>query len=242
MIEINKKPILKRKVAISTSIVNSQYNLEVGAKNIIYLAVASINQFQKIEPGTWHKVNLNDFATLMGDKIDGQLIPTRKNNTKLAIINAVKELYESSIKFTNVEGIKEEHRWIKAYKELDSEDNIHIKWNEELLPHLAELKTYANLIAKDMIGIKGKYTSRILELVSQGKHQSTRYGKIYVPLEDFLYMIEAGTTYSNYKYLKQFVLKPSIAELIKNKIVSIELKEKRVDRKIIGFEFIYNYF
>ena len=243
MPEINPKPILSRQVAIATSIVNAQYDLEAIQKSIIYLALAGINQTQPIEISAEHKIMVADFAYLRGrrekDKslVLGKVIPIRFDDAKEELNNAVKSLYNSSIRFSK----DEEHRWITGYKLCSEEqvDYVKIKWNPDLLPHLAELKTYSNLIAGSTAGIKGKYTFRILELISQGKMRGRKTGSVYIELEEFLGMIEAKSTYREFKYLMKFVLKTSIKELQEKEIAYVKVRSKKVGRNVVGFSLDY---
>lgn len=236
LMKVNEKPILQRKIAIATSIVNAQYDLELNEKNIIYLALAKINQFEKMEVGAEWKVEVSDFALVRGKKDDCGIVPIRNDSAKLELNKALKSLYEKSIKL----GPGEEHRWITGYKntEKTGENYIILKWNPDLIPHLAELKTYANLLTGSLSGIKGKYTNRILELISQGRSKGRKTGQVKVDVIEFLNMIQASNTYKEYKYLKKYVLLPSIAELDKLKVAKIYLEDKQdrgVDRRVKSF-------
>lgn len=249
--KIVRQTALDRKIAIGTSVVMAGYCLEVNEKNLIYLALAGINQKNKLVVGEEHKVYLEDFANLLGHKTEeGKLLPYRLNNTKVVINAALKTLYHRTIKLSK----GEEHRWLTGYKNLDAtgENYVVLKWNPDLFPHLADLKTYANLLARDCVGIKGKYTSRLLELVSQDKlgkkNKERTFGAVHINVDEFLEMIQAPDTYRDYRYLKKFVLHPAIEELgefnTKTKkglgIVKIELvDDKRIDRKIKGFTLKY---
>lgn len=240
MVELTKKPILDRQVALSTAIVQAQYNLDIGEKSLICLALAGINQYEEIVVGTEHKVTLEDFAYLRGEKTDdGTITPLRKDNARRDINLAIKKLYESTIKLRT----GEEHRWITGYKNTirTEEDYIILKWNPDLIPELAKLKSYANLLAKSLAGIKGKYTTRILELVSQEKFKGYSSGSVYVSLDEFLFMIHAVDTYKEFKYLNRYVLIPSIRELRELEIVSIEIETKKVNRKTVGFWLKYSF-
>jgi plasmid replication initiation protein len=227
-------------IAISKSIVDAQYSLELNEKNIIYLALAGINQFQTIEVGMEHKVTVADFAYLRGKvcKDSGRIIPIRSEDARSQLEKALIGLFKSSIKLSAFE----EHKWIAGYKDLASTDGtyITITWNPDLLPHLANLSNYANLLTSSLAGIKGKYTGRILELVSQTKMNGMTRGSVYLEMEEFLDMIEAKPTYRNYKYLNALILKPAINELYDLKIVSIERVETvKYKRKVKGFTLYY---
>ena len=234
---LNRKPILQRKIAIGTSIVNAQYSLELSEKNIIYLALAGISQKEVIENGSWHEVNLNDFAMLRSKEKDGRIVPLRKDQAREELTKYLKTLYNRSIRIKNDKGVYENHRWLSATRELDENDTIALKWNYELIPHLSDLKSYANIATKTLIGVKGKYTHRILELVSQGKIHGRTHGVVKVDLKEFLSSIEAPETYREFKYLNQFVLKPSIEEL-ESKGINIKcvVQRKGVGKKVTGFE------
>lgn len=234
--------ILNRKIAIGTTIVNAQYNLDIGEKYILYLALAGVNQKSSTNLSEGCKINVKDFALIRGDKSSGELIPQRLDNAKEELSRCIKSLINRKIKLYNNEGILEEYVWITAYRAIDIRGDIYLLWNPALVPHLSELKTYANMLTSIVAGLKGKYTNRILELCSQERSRGRTSGNVYIDLESFLNMIQASDTYRDFKYLKQYVLKPSIEELSNKNIVNIELETSRVNRKIIGFTLNYEFF
>jgi hypothetical protein len=103
MSQVIYKPILKRMIAISKSIVDAQYSLELNEKNIIYLALAGISQFQPIEVGLKHKVTVADFAYLRGKVCEdsGRIIPIRSEDARSQLEKALILDVQVFFKLTN---------------------------------------------------------------------------------------------------------------------------------------------
>jgi hypothetical protein len=108
---------------------------------------------------------------------------------------------------------------------------ITVRFNEELKPHLLQLKTYAMGNFRYILQFRGEYTKRIYMLLSQW----VRVGKVAYSVAEIREMLEVSKKLS-YGEFKRNLLR-SQAELKKKSNFFFEFEEKKEGRKVVELRF-----
>lgn len=240
--------ISRNKIAVSDNLIKASYNLDWSEQCIIYCILARTNQSVPMEADKWYTVSVEDFSILqgkVGESADGfrvqeNIIPRRKVDARNSLQKAILSLYDKSMTIKNpITCAVEHHRWVISIREMfDSNDEIALKWHPEIIEQLTKLKSYASFHGLAIIGIRGQYTHKLLEILSQERSRGRIEGQVEISIEDLTFSLGVEGSYKEYKYLKRLVLGNAIKELLDLRICSIiEYKEKKQGKRVVGLVF-----
>lgn len=229
--------IMERKIAVSSSVVDASYSIGLNEKKIIYAALAKINQHVQGNLENEVSVTVEEFAALRGHIDENEnLVPYRQDNARVELNIAIRKLFDRKIKLSN----GEEHRWIYFFRDTEANkeaNTVSFGWSPSLIPHLEDLKTYANLYAQSLVGMSGIYTHRFLEIFSQQKSGGRKEGHLYHSLEELIIKLKVPDSYHEFKAFNRYVLKPSLAELRNNKIMDVSVSYRKEGKTVVGITF-----
>lgn len=201
-------------VSQSNTLISAHYEMTELERKILLASMSIINpnsdtNFYKI------RFYLNELASYIG--IAGSNIKEIKRAAKAMASRVV------SIENGNDWTIT---HWVS---EISCRDKvIEITFNETLAPHLLNLKQmFTTIPVKDLIELKGKYSSRLYELL----YQYIKIGKREFKIEELRLMLGVGETeYPDFKNFRRKVIDKAISEIHNSGKMAITVSYKKTGR------------
>ena len=219
--------------SIANKILNSCYSLSVMEKRVILMVLARINSTDIVTSTDWYSMSVEDYAQLVGVSKQSAYEILKEEHTRL---------YDRTITLKGLTTPKSvrHFRWIQSVEFLPDTHEIRLRWSEEVIPFISELKGgFTRLLLEDTAKIDFIYANRLYDFIYQHKFRGL-FGKIPTTVEEIITRWEVPESCRPYKVLKSKILLPAIAELHKEHLVYIELREKQ-KRNIKDIEFTYQF-
>ena len=241
----------KRKLPPSTAIVtqsnelvSARYALPLGEMRLLFTVIA------KIQPTdtklTVYRIPIGEFADFLG-VARGSAYSEMKKTTK-ALVTRYVEIQEP--------GSLTQTTWVASAKYIDGTGLVEIRLNDEMIPHLLQLKNgnFTQCKLAMLLSFRSQYTLRLYMLLKQ-KRDHNPYAKSYefelgelrkilgvsverIPRSDkFDKAQEAIELYPEYKHFKASILEASKKELTTKSDFSFEYEEIRHGRRVAAINF-----
>ena len=245
--EMKRKRKLPPSTAIvtqSNELVSARYALPLGEMRLLFTVIS------KVQPAdtklTVYRIPIGEFADFLG-VARGSAYNEMKKITK-ALVTRYVEIQEP--------GSLTQTTWVASAKYIDGTGLVEIRLNDEMIPHLLQLKngnfTQCKLVM--LLSFKSQYTLRLYMLLKQ-KRDHNPYAKSYgfelgelrkmlgvsveaIPRRDkFDKAQEAMELYPEYKNFKARILEAAKKELTAKADLSFEYDEIRQGRRIVALSF-----
>ncbi len=228
------KKSLKNTIALSSSLVVTsndlvlaKYNFSLWQKRIFNYFVGQIDKDAR--EFKMQRVYISDLIRFFNSG-DGKEVYD-------IITNIPKQLYNLSLKipYISEEGHQRygEMRIITGYtKPEDREkDNAYIefKFNDDLKPHLLELKRrFSKYDLHNIVGLQSTHSIRMFEILKSYEYQ----GEVRLEVEYLKTVLELGDKYKLYADFRRYVIDRSKEDLEKYCDISFDYKEIKKSRKV----------
>ncbi len=117
---------------------------------------------------------------------------------------------------------------------LDNEGRVFIRFDEDIVPHLLDLKEqFTEYRIKDVYQFSKVSSWRLYELLKQYK----KIGKREIELDELKMKLGVSGKYNLINNLKQWIIKPAILEINETSDIEVQYDQKKRGRKIVGFVF-----
>lgn len=224
-----KKLVVKK----DNALINAAYTLTLVEQRLILLAVAEA-------AGNSEKLRHTEIYAL-----DYASRFNVKNNVAYEALNdASNQLFERYFSYQkitekgNVENVKS--RWVQSVAYVKNEGTIKIKFADDVLPLLCELKNRFTMYNLEQVsGLTSVYAIRLYELLISWK--STGKTPVY-ELENFRQKL--GIEPNEYKQMRNFkarVLDAAINQINEHSDIIVSYEQFKKGRRITGFSFAFEY-
>jgi len=219
----NHRNLKKYQVTMSNALAQSTHGLGLDAKRVVALAICQINPKKppNLNPVSY-RVRADEFAKTYG---------TSPKNAYKQLQDAGRSLFDAKITYIEGSGKKRtvnEIRWITKARYREGEGWIEVAFEDELLPHLMDLKgKFASYKLDQSHALRKSYSWRILELMMS--HKKERNFK-YTP-EEFKKIIGAPESYRP-NDLKVRIIEPALREINKNSGWEVSIIYRKTGRRI----------
>ena len=216
----------KPKVLIKNNIiVKAKYNLNI-IENRIFQLILYKAQLSKDTDTLKCKINHNEFK---------EIIKKRNDVTIKAIGQTLEKLRINAIEImTNSKWYR--YGFINGFN-YDANTNVfEIKMDAEIYKLLFDyLKGYTPVNLAIFFSFKTFYTQRFYELLRLWSNTKQVINYSLEELKDLLMLEEQYSEYGNFK---RRVILPTIKELNEKSLMNVEVKENKINRKVVSIDFI----
>ena len=223
----NTIPLSSSLVVTSNDLVLAKYNFSLWQKRVFNYFVGQIDKDAR--EFKMQRVYISDLIRFFNSG-DGKEVYD-------IITNIPKQLYNLSLKipYISEEGHQRygEMRIITGYtKPEDREkDNAYIefKFNDDLKPHLLELKRrFSKYDLHNIVGLQSTHSIRMFEILKSYEYQ----GEVRLEVEYLKTVLELGDKYKLYADFRRYVIDRSKEDLEKYCDISFDYKEIKKSRKV----------
>lgn len=223
----NVAPVSSSLVVTSNDLVLAKYNFSLWQKRVFNYFVGQIDKDAR--EFKMQRVYISDLIRFFNAG-DGKEVYD-------IISNIPKQLYNLSLKipYLSDEGHQRygEMRIITGYtKPEDRErDNAYIefKFNDDLKPHLLELKRrFSKYDLHNIVGLQSTHSIRMFEILKSYEYQ----GEVTLEVEYLKTVLELGEKYKLYADFRRYVIDRSKEDLEKYCDISFEYREIKKSRKV----------
>jgi plasmid replication initiation protein len=245
------------KVNISQELLSFWYRLEVSEKRIIWLILSQIKPYnakypdipaEEVTSGRLYYLSAKDYA---------KLTETDEDNAFKLLKEAAKNLYERTIRnpnYNNTPNDKQDFRWIQSKAEINSKREIAIRFSEEIIPHISNLKgiAYREFYLEDCLKFKTHYAWKLYDFFSRRNITYNKNSPIHNPLvkefklppEDIINLLQAPKAYEDYRNLKHKILIPACKHMEETGLIMFDreegeeyFKEEKISNKVVRLTF-----
>lgn len=209
----------------------SRFRLSLQQQKIILYVVSQISQSDH-EMQTY-TFNISDFCRICGlDSLGGQQYQNLKDS--------LQELKNKSLWITPDPDTEVLVSWLAYAKIHKNSGTVDLRLDNELKPYLLELKkNFTQYELVYTLRMKRKVSPRLYELLKSYHYDKTTSYQKDFEFEELRKLLDCETsTYSKYKDLNKFVLKPCIKEINEQTDISVSYKPITSGRHTIGISFI----
>ncbi len=213
----------------SNNLVESAYKLTLNEQKVLLACIGQINSNDPLTISDKFELSAKDFAVMFD-------VDEKSAYEKL--IEVAENLYkrELIIERPDNETDKLKTRWISSIRYQSKAGKVVLRFAQDLLPYLSELKNqFTRYDLADISGMTSIYGIRLYELLMQW--QST--GKRDISIEWLKQIFEIENSYDSIKDLKVRVIEPAVANVNQHSNISVTHTYKKTGRNVthILFQF-----
>lgn len=216
----------------ANKIVEAGYKLSLNEQRVVLACISQVNSMEELLNTDEFELSAKDFS---------KMFSVSDENAYQALIEVAKNLYQRSVTIHNPypkrPKIKKlETRWISSINYLPEEGKIILRFAQDMLPFLSELKGQFTRYKLENVG---KMTSihgiRLYELLAQW--QGT--GKREIELDWLKEQLQLDSSYDRMNNLKARVIDPAIKDINANSNFNVSWTQRKAGRSIshLIFEF-----
>jgi plasmid replication initiation protein len=219
-------------IVTSNEIIHAKYHFSLWQKRVFMYFVSKIEK-DATEFGM-QKVQIADLV---------RFFETEQNGTVTDIIEKIpKQLYETSIQvpYRDEEGnerfgeIRLVTKYTKPQDKSEGNAYIELKFNEDLKPHLLDLKKqFSKYELRHIVHLQSAHAIRIYEILKS--HQFKR--QIELDVDYLKSILEVDTKYKLYADFKRKIIEKSQEDLLKNCDIAFTFQEVKAGKKVIALKF-----
>jgi plasmid replication initiation protein len=223
---MNEKNLIVYK---SNNLIESCYKLSLTEQRVLLACIGQINSSEPLAISDQFELSAKDFSVIFG---------TDAKSAYTQLVEVSENLYKRELIVEKPsKGIKKlKTRWITSISYQDNCGGVVLRFAQDLLPYLSELKEqFTKYDLASISGMTSIYGIRLYELLMQW--QST--GKRDISIEWLKQVFEIENNYSSISDLKKYVIEPAVANVNKHSNINVTHTYKKTGRNVthILFQF-----
>jgi len=205
-------------------LIQASYSLTLEEQRLILACIAQLDARTSVP---------DDITITAIDYSDAFNLPKKTAYQQLA--TAAKRLYERDVKIDNLTEEQHTHlRWVQDIIYRPGVGKVVLSFGNKIKPYLGQLKNrFTSYSLQQIANLNSPYAIRIYELLQQYKSTGTRI----VTVEDLRDYLDLQNKYAQFKYLKQWIINPSLSELNTKTNLVIDYTPIKNGRKIYALKF-----
>ena len=219
-------------VCKSNNVIEAGYRLSLNEQRVILACISKVNSMNELLETDEFELSARDFASMYNisqDRAYNELKEVSKNlyHRSLTIFNP----YPNRPKVEKIET-----RWISSIAYLPSDGKVILRFSQDILPFLSELKGQFTRYKLEHIGnMTSIYAIRLYELLAQWKSK----GKREVEISWLKKQLQLDSSYERMNNLKARVIQPAIADINEHSNFYVTWTQRKTGKKIshLIFEF-----
>ncbi len=218
----------KRIVVKSNALINAMYDLSLQGTRFLAFAISLLDRDSEIGKPVELEIPVLEFARTfeLDVKSSYREIEVLADQFQRKIITLYPE--------QTLDGSRIKVGIITKQKYLDNEGRVFIRFDEDLVPHLLDLKEkFTEYRIKDVYQFSKVSSWRLYELLKQNK----KIGKREIEIDELKMKLGITGKYNLMHQLKQRIIEPAILEINETSDIKVQYDQKKRGRKIVGFIF-----
>jgi plasmid replication initiation protein len=212
-------------VTQDNELIQASYTLTLNEKRLLLLCISKLDPRHFPRTGAECEMTVEEWR----ERFPQDDTPWR------ALQRSAKRLLKRHVTFHPRAGVTKDINWFDSVEYVEGEGRIKICFTYSITTRLqgfVEQFTKVNLL--EVSRFTSFHTIRLYELISQ--FRATGYRRI--SLDDLRLALSCIDSYSETKMLKRWVLNPALKEINEKADFSVECRDTKRGRRIVGFEFI----
>ncbi len=225
---INKLTVCK-----ANKLIEATYRMSLNEKRVINACIAQIDSTAPLTTQDKFELSAKDFAKLFG-------ISEKRAYTDLQDI--AKTLYERSLTVHNPDPAQPKlkklvTRWISSIGYVPDDGKIFLRFAQDILPYLSELKgQFTKYELTQISGMTCIYAYRLYELLIQWKTT----GKREIEIEWLKEHLELDESYERMDNLKRRVIDPAVKDINEHSSYQVRWEQRKTGRKVTHLIFTFS--
>jgi plasmid replication initiation protein len=216
----------------ANKIVEAGYKLSLNEQRVVLACIGQVNSTDELLATDEFELSAKDFA---------QIFSVSNENAYQALIDVTKSLFNRYLVIENPypenpKVKKLETRWISSIKHLPDDGKVMLRFAQDMLPYLSELKGSFTRYKLEHVGkMTTVYGIRLYELIAQWQGA----GKREVELDWLKSQLQLDESYDRMNNFKARVIDPAIEDINKNSNFNVSWSQRKTGRRIshLLFEF-----
>jgi plasmid replication initiation protein len=223
----------KLTVCKANQLIEATYRMSLNEKRVINACIAQIDSTAPLTTTDKFELSAKDFAKLFG-------ISEKRAYTDLQDIT--KTLYQRSLTIHNPDPAqpklkKLETRWISSIGYVPDDGKIFLRFAQDILPYLSELKgQFTKYELTQISGMTCIYAYRLYELLMQWKNT----GKREIDIEWLKKHLELEDGYNAMCDFKKRVIDPAVKDINSHSNYTVSWTQQKTGRKVTHLTFTFS--
>ena len=217
----------------ANKIIEAGYKLTLNEQRAVLACIGQVNSMEALLKTDEFELSAKDFA---------QLFSVSGENAYQALIEVTKSLFNRYVIIENPypdrpKVKKLELRWISSIKHLPDDGKVIVRFSQDVLPYLSELKGSFTRYKLEHVGkMTCVYAIRLYELLMQWK--ST--GKREVEIDWLKKQLQLDDSYERMNNFKARVIDPAINDINKNSNYNVSWTQRKTGRRVTHLTFQFS--
>jgi plasmid replication initiation protein len=219
-------------VCKSNEVIEAGYKLSLSEQRVVLACIAQVNSKEELLTTDRFELSAKDFAKWFGISED-------RSYSELQEV--AKNLYQRSLTIYNPDPTrpklkKLETRWISSIGYMPEEGKIILRFAQDIIPYLSELKGQFTRYELKYVGnMTSIYGIRLYELLMQWK----KTGKREIEIDWLKKQLQLDESYSRMDNLKARVITPAVKDINTHSNYEVSWTQRKTGRKVthLTFEF-----
>lgn len=216
----------------SNDVIQASYKLTLNEQRVILACIGQVDSSKPLTPSDMFELSAKDFSVLfnVSDKTAYEAL----TEVTESLFNRYVIIHNPYPDKPKVKKLKT--RWISAIGYTPDEGKIALKFAQDMLPYLSELKNQFTRYKLEYIGkMTSIYGVRLYEYLMQW--QST--GKFEISLERFKSQLELPDSYDKMCNLKAKVIDPALKDINTHSNLTVSYEQRKTGRVVSHFIFTF---
>ena len=207
-------------------VVRASYRLSPFEQAIVLTALTHIPPDENVTDQKMYQLRVEDLSRISG---------SRQDNAYRDFKKASLELFDRKLTICN--GSKKLTRWVQTIEYKDGEGFLAIKFSNEILPYLTNLKdNFTTYNLQHVAKFKSTYGVRIYELIKQWCNTKKC---IEISIQEIKEMFQLDNKYSRTDVLKKRVIESALRDINNHSDLYVKYENIKEGRRIVGFKFVF---
>ena len=216
----------------ANEIVEAGYRLSLNEQRVVLACIAQVNSAEKLLVTDEFELSAKDFT---------QLFSVSDDRAYHSLIEVAESLFNRYVVLDNpypnrprVKRLK--MRWISSIGYMPDEGKIVLRFSQDILPYLSELKgQFTKYELKHIGNMTSIYAIRLYELLMQWKGTGTRT----VEIEWLKQQFQLEGQYQAMKDFKKWVIDPAVKDINTHSDFEVSWTQKKTGRRVTHFTFTF---
>ena len=217
----------------ANKVIEAGYKLTLNEQRVVLACIGQVNSMEGLLKTDEFELSAKNFA---------QLFSVSDENAYQALIEVTKSLFNRYVIIDNPypdrpKVKKLELRWISSIKHLPDDGKVIVRFSQDILPYLSELKGSFTRYKLEHVGkMTCVYALRLYELLTQWKGT----GKREVDIDWLKKQLQLDNSYERMNNFKARVIDPAINDINTNSNYNVSWTQRKTGRRVTHLTFQFS--
>lgn len=216
----------------ANEVVEAGYRLSLNEQRVVLACIAQVSSAEKLLVTDKFELSAKDFA---------QLFSVSEDRAYHSLIEVAESLFNRYVvldnPYPNQSQVKRlKMRWISSIGYMSDKGKVVLRFSQDILPYLSELKgQFTKYELKHIGNMKSIYAIRLYELLMQWKSTGTRT----VEIEWLKQQFQVEGQYPAMKDFKKWVIDPAVKDINTHSDFEVAWTQTKTGRRVTHFTFTF---